>query len=342
MCARVAVIFNKPVRSRYDAAGEHKAISGVMDAVNAVKKSLVELHHNVTLVPLELPIVQASSIVDQLNIDVVFNLFEGFPGYPETEAWLPDLLLRKGVFFTGCPGDALRLGLNKPKTKDLLRAEGVLTPSYQLLTADTTDNFQLKFPCIVKPMAEDASHGLSEDSVVGDTDSLRRQVVFTVAHYGGKALVEEFIDGREFNATVIGNSNCSVLPVSEIIYSLPVEKPRILTFAAKWDENHVYYKNTPVICPAEIDPSEQRAISQVALKAFHITGCRGYARVDMRLDRNDNINVIEVNPNPDISPDTGAARQAKAAGITYTEFIAKILSLATADEDVPPLMEEAL
>ncbi len=146
--------------------------------------------------------------------------------------------------------------------------------------------------------------------------------------YGGRALVEEFIDGREFNATVMGNHECTVLPVSEIAYSLPLGMPRILTFAAKWEPDSLYFHGTKVICPAQIPADEQEHIAKVALTAFQQLGCHGYARVDMRLDKEGRINVMEANPNPDISPGYGAARQAEAAGMSYTQFIEKIVLLA--------------
>jgi D-alanine-D-alanine ligase len=210
----------------------------------------------------------------------------------------------------------------------MLIKAGIATPAYQLMTMETLGNFNLKYPCIVKPFAEDASHGLTEDSLVRDFSALSRQVNLVSSNYGGQALVEEFIEGREFNATVLGNVEYSVLPIGEITYNLPPDKPRILTFAAKWEQNSIYYKSTPVVCPAKIDNAEKEKIGKVAQAAFKVIIGRGYARVDMRLDSLGKVNVIEVNPNPDISPNTGAARQAKAAGMTYAQFIEKIISLA--------------
>jgi len=176
--------------------------------------------------------------------------------------------------------------------------------------------------------------------VVRDFASLEKQVTAISESYGGGALVEEFIDGREFNATVLGNSGGTVLPVSEIYYSLPSETPRILTFAAKWETDSLYFKGTKVVCPAELKAGIQKNIAETALKTFRLLGCRGYARVDMRLDKEGQINVIEVNPNPDISPDSGAVRQAEAAGMTYTRFIEKIVQLSVEkdlhDNQYPP------
>jgi D-alanine-D-alanine ligase len=330
--ARIAIVYNKPIPSRYDNAGEGRAVLGVLDAVTAVNQALLEIGYQVTHVPLVPPLKSTRKKLSSLDADLVFNLFEGFCGYPETEAIVPEALSEAGIPFTGCPGTALRLALDKAKVKVLLQAAGILTPDFQLLNPQIMNMFHLGYPCIVKPRSEDASHGLSEASVVTDSASLERQVTLISQSYSGGAIVEEFIDGREFNATVLGNSQGTVLPVSEIVYALPYEKPRILTFAAKWEPDSQYYQGTRVACPAEISADERESINRIVLATFRLLGCKGYARVDMRMDKRGRLNVIEVNPNPDISPGTGAARQAEAAGMSYTQFIEKIVQLALEKE----------
>jgi D-alanine-D-alanine ligase len=325
---RVAIIYNEPCPSRYDATGEAKAVLGVLNAVAAVHQALLELGYDVIRVPLTPPLEQTKRKLNSLDADLVFNLFEGFCGYPETEALAPEALSELGMPCTGCPGNVIRLALDKAKTKVMLKAAGIPTPDFQLLNPQILKMFRLNYPCIVKPRGEDASHGLSSESVVNDFAALERRISQVSNSYGGGALVEEFIDGREFNATVLGNSQCNVLPVSEIIYSLPSEMPRILTFTAKWEPDSLYFQGTRVVCPAEIGIHEQEDIAEIALAAFRLFGYQGYARVDMRMNKERQINVIEVNPNPDISPDSGAVRQAEAAGITYTQFIEKIVKLA--------------
>jgi D-alanine-D-alanine ligase len=126
----------------------------------------------------------------------------------------------------------------------------------------------------------------------------------------------------------MGNNKLTVLPVSEIVYTLPPGIPRLLTFAAKWENDSIYYEHTKVHCPAEVTEEERKYIASTALATFKILGCRGYARVDMRMDDAGKLNVIELNPNPDISPGTGAARQAEAAGMTYAQFVDVIVNLA--------------
>jgi len=328
MCAKVAIVYNGPSPSRYTAAGEEKAVLGVLEALAAVYNALVELGYSVSRVPLVLPLESARNDLEQLKADLVFNLFEGFPGYPETEALIPELLSARGIPYTGCPAPVLKLALDKAATKKLLKKAGIATADFQVLNPQTLTRFQLRFPCIVKPRAEDASHGITPESVVSTLPALEKQVAAMCRTYGGDTIVEEFIDGREFNVTVLGNHESTVLPPSEIDYSLPPGAPRLLTFDAKWEPGSLYFENTRVVCPAKIDAELGEQISTLALAVFRLIDCRGYARVDLRLDSQGHLNVIEVNPNPDICPGSGAARQAEAAGMTYTEFVAKIVSLA--------------
>ncbi|MBM3132783.1 MAG: ATP-grasp domain-containing protein, partial [Chloroflexi bacterium] len=271
---------------------------------------------------------EARAKLKSIEADVIFNLFEGFAGDPQTEPAIAHFLPELGIPYTGCPGNAISLALDKPGAKALLAAAGIETPAWQKLSPATLPAFRLPFPCIVKPCAEDASHGIWEESVVYDFPALERQVAKLSHLFGEEVLVEEYIDGREFNTTVMGNTEPTVLAISEIVYTLPPGLPRILTFHAKWDEGTIYCEGTKNVCPAEISPETHAAIADAALRAFKCMGCAGYARVDFRMDIQGKVTVLEVNPNPDISPDVGAARQARAAGFTYAGFIERIVQLA--------------
>jgi len=325
MRQRIAIVYNEPQPSRYDASDEGVAVSSVLEAVAAVEHALLELGFDVALTPLVPPLKEATARVKSLDADLVFNLFEGFCGQPETEAFVPEVCAQRGLLYTGCPSEALRLALNKVRAKVRLQECGIATPDFQLLSPRTLHLFRLTYPCIVKPLGEDASHGITAESVVSNLEALEKQVARVSAGYGGTALVEEFAGGREFNATVLGES---VLPASEIVYSLPPGMPRLLTYEAKWQRQSLYYEGSSVVCPANISEEEQKKIASTALASFKAIGCRGYARVDMRMDTKGKLKVIEVNPNPDISPGTGAARQAEATGMSYAGFIEKIVAAA--------------
>jgi D-alanine-D-alanine ligase len=126
----------------------------------------------------------------------------------------------------------------------------------------------------------------------------------------------------------MGNDDVAVLPISEIVYSLPPGMPRVLTYAAKWEEDTPYYNGTRVACPAEVGVEESAMLIQTAVAVFRVVAKHGYARVDMRVDPEGRVQVLECNPNPDITPGSGAARQAAAASMTYPQFIDKLVSMA--------------
>ncbi|MCX6012692.1 MAG: ATP-grasp domain-containing protein [Chloroflexi bacterium] len=324
---KVSIVYNDVSQSSNSEEG--KAEAGVLEEVQAVHNSLLELGHSVTLVPLFPPLELAKQRIHLIKEDAIFNLFEGFDNkHPETEAQIADILFKTGLPCTGNTASSLLLALDKAKTKALLEKEGIKTPRFQILNLDNVNTLTLNYPCIVKPCAEDASHGLTEDCVVNDFNSLVKQIRRLNRTFGCQIIVEEFLEGREFNVLVMGNMNYTILPVSEIVYSLPAYKPKILTYDSKWEPNSIYFKGTKSICPANINDDLKRIMIGISKKAYQLLGCHGYARVDIRLDKNKEVNILEVNPNPDISPSSGAAKQAESAGMRYTKFVESILNLA--------------
>ncbi len=325
---KVAIIYNDPVPGHYEDLGERAAVLGVFEAVESVHQALVESGYRVVRVPLLPPVESVKPALERLEVDLLFNLFEGFDGCPGSEAAVAGILSEMGLPFTGCPSEALYFALDKGKAKAVFEAAGINTPRYQLLNRETLDLFKLRYPCIVKPCAEDASHGISELSVVNDRASLEKRVAYVCGNFGGYALIEEYLDGREFNATVLGTREPVVLPVSEIVYSLPASLPRILCFSAKWETESIYYRCTVPCCPAEIGPDLREKLARYAVRVFRLLGGFGYARVDFRLDADGEPAVLEANPNCDISPSSGAALQARTDGVSYRQFIDTIVNLA--------------
>ncbi len=260
----------------------------------------------------------------------VFNLFEGVSGILGDEAEAAMALRTLGYRFTGARSHALALALDKDKTKRALKMHGILTPAWRVFRHPNDVSRRalgdLRFPLIVKPVAEDSSVGIDRHAIVADLFALRQRVAYLVQQYGQRALAAEFIDGREFNVAMWGEPP-RVLPLAEIDFSAfahPHE--RIVSFAAKWQEGSFEYHNTPVNCPARVSQHLARRIRATALRVWQIAGCSGYARVDMRVKQG-HVYVLEVNPNPSLAPDAGFARAAKAAGYRFEEMILKILSL---------------
>jgi D-alanine-D-alanine ligase len=195
---------------------------------------------------------------------------------------------------------------------------------------------------IVKPVAEDASIGVGPEAVVHSASALRERVAYILDTYRQVALAEAFVVGREFNVSIWGNPP-QVLPVAEIdfcAFSDPYE--RIVSFAAKWEEESFEYRNTPVLCPAPLRPDLEASIATTAMRAWRALGCRGYARVDMRLSEEGVPYVVEVNCNPDLSPDAGFYRAARTAGHSYGDMAEQILQIAwraSYDQDPAGLAE---
>lgn len=263
---------------------------------------------------------------------VVFNLGEGLEGRLFEEARIAWALEAMGYQFTGSRGEALARSAHKAHAKTLLAVNGVDTPPWWLFRhADEVDALaedDLGFPLIVKPVAEDASIGVGSDAVVHTTCALRERVAYIVERYRQAALAEAFVVGREFNIAVWGEPP-EMLPLAEIDFSA-FEDPyaRIVSFAAKWEANSFEYHHTPVLCPASVGPGLQTRIEDTARRAWFAIGCQGYARVDIRVSEVGVPYVVEVNCNPDLSPDAGFFRAAQAAGHSYEDMVVNILAIA--------------
>jgi D-alanine-D-alanine ligase len=260
----------------------------------------------------------------------VFNLCEEINGKAELEMSVAGMLELMGLPYTGSGPFALGLALKKFYVKQILRAAGIpVAKGYLHYPGRKAPPRSIRFPVIVKPAREDASLGINSNSVCHDAAHLERQVDYVHTVYQQEALVEEYLDGREFNVSIMGDLEPRVLAISEIDFSgMPEGEPRIVSFRAKWDEESPMFNSTVPVCPAQVSKRTERRIKDIALRSYACIGCRDYARVDMRGDPKGNLYVLEVNPNPDISPKAGFARAARAAGHSYGEMIVQICQAA--------------
>jgi D-alanine-D-alanine ligase len=315
----IAIVFNA-YEPRPTATGERLSEESVAEMAQQAQEAVRSLGLATTLVPLQRSLLNFLNRVKELNPDALVNLCEGYCGRPQWESNVAGIFELLGLTFTGNAAKTLALCQDKFKAKAVLKAAGLPTaPAQLMLTGE--EPLELRFPLIVKPNAEDASLGVYPESVVRDEESLRCQVRRCLDSYKQPVLVEAFIDGREFNVSVLENGEARALPVSEIDFSaMPKDMPRILGYAAKWFEDHPLYKKTPPVCPAPIDDELRTRLQGLAEAAFRTMGCRDYARVDFRLDAKGRAFILEVNPNPDISTNAGYARALSAAGIEYAAF----------------------
>ena len=315
----VAIVYNA-YEPRPTATGERLSEESVAEMAQQAQEAVRSLGLGTTLVPLQRSLLNFLNRVKELNPDALVNLCEGYFGRPQWESNVAGIFELLGLTFTGNGAKTLALCQDKFKAKAVLKASGLPTAPAQLMLKGD-EPLELRFPLIVKPNAEDASLGVYPESVVRDEEALRRQVRRCLDNYKQPVLVEAFIDGREFNVSVMENGEAKALPVSEIDYSaMPKDMPRILGYDAKWFEDHPLYQKTPPVCPAPVDDGTRARLQGLAEAAFRTMGCRDYARVDFRMDAKGRPFILEVNPNPDISTNAGYARALKAAGIEYAAF----------------------
>jgi D-alanine-D-alanine ligase len=315
---KVGVAFNtyEPFIYRRERASE----DSVAKVAEVVGKTLNQAGLEAALIPLQRSMFNFLRRIKELNVEVVVNLCEGFFGKPQWESNVAAVMEVLHIPFTGNGSRTLALCQDKHQAKAILSSFNLPVAPSQLITS-AEEMVDFKFPLIVKPNSEDASLGVHPESVVYDQETLAAQVKRVIETYTQPALVEEFIDGREFNVAVLDNGEIKALPVSEIDFSgMPEGYPRICSYEAKWYPEHILYQATPPICPAQIDDELRVKLQALAITAFKVMGCRDYARVDFRMDSEGQIYILEVNPNPDVSLDAGYARALKAAGIDYDQF----------------------
>jgi D-alanine-D-alanine ligase len=266
--------------------------------------------------------------------DLVFNLCESMAGDSRNEPTFAGLLDLYGIPYTGADLLALASCLHKQRAKEILTARGIATPPYRYLPdAEALGDPALEaldYPWFVKLAHEDASVGITEQNLVRSAAALRARAGELMGEHQQGVLAERFVDGREVNVTLLGNGReLRVLPLHEIDFgAMPDERPRIVSYAAKWDEAHVDYAGTKPVPLREASAALVGAIEATARGAWAALGLRDYGRVDLRVDAAGAPWVIDVNPNCDISPDAGVARAATAAGMRYVDLIDAIARAA--------------
>lgn len=259
---------------------------------------------------------------------VVFNWAEGLDGAPNAYDAVPPVLEEMGFAYTGADAWTLAASLDKAFTKKILLENKIPTPVSKVYERAVLNGWR-RYPALVKPATEHCSFGITREAVVDNPQQLKDRIQYVIDTWKCPALVEDFIDGTEFNVSVWGNGDeAQVLPISAMDYSAFADyHDRLCTFDAKWNPESEAYRLTAVQCPADLDKTLKRRIERVALATYRALKLRDYGRVDMRV-RNGVPYVLDVNANPDITMEGGFARSARAAGYDYGQMTARILTLA--------------
>ncbi|HEY2146916.1 MAG TPA: hypothetical protein VGH32_03200 [Pirellulales bacterium] len=338
----IAIVFNEPTLPSEHSDYEQEA--GVLESVTAFEATLRRRGYSVCEIGLGGSIVPTIDRIANERPGVVVNLCEGIGGHTAGEAHFAALLETLRIPYTGCPPECLGLVRDKACTKWLLRGAGLpTTPFVRIELGETVPRQPLEVwlaggPLFVKPSDEDASLGIGPESVVTDWPALELQVERVAARYGA-VLVEPYIDGREFNVGIFELPDLKCLPLAEVEFQTGGGlKWPIVTYEGKWAAGSAADRATPVRCPADIEPQLADRIREAALGAYRVTGCRDYARVDLRVDRAGNIFILEVNANPDAGPNAGLARMLAAAGISLDDFVERLVVTAAARRiNEPPI-----
>jgi len=298
---RILVLYNEPVlpADHPDAGSEHDILDTVADTFKilaAAGFATRKLGINYSPQPL----------LDELKAhppDAVFNLFEGLATHPETEVSVASLLEWLRVPFTGCPSTSMVLGRDKLLAKHLMAAAGLPTAEYEIVAAAPGPQWRHAWPAIVKPANQDASVGIDQKSVVTSQEELDDRVRFVVEKFGGPALVERYIAGREFHVHMIEDADARgtplVLPLAEIAFDRSVlGRWDVYTFTAKWDEHSDEYRTAPLKAPVMIPADDFARLQAIAERSYRTLHCRDYARIDVRMADDGSFYVLEMNPNP--------------------------------------------
>jgi D-alanine-D-alanine ligase len=267
----------------------------------------------------ELPMVLATT-----QVDVVFNIAEGFRGR-NRESQVPALLELLDIPYTGSDPATLSLALDKALAKKVVRAAGIDTPNFQLMTTgrERLDKQFTRWPLMVKPVAEGSSKGVVSKSVCSTEAEVREVVREMVERYKQPALIEEYIGGREFTVGLLGERRPEVLPPMEIVFTDKSDATPIYKFEDKLEANdRIRYE-----APAKLQPSQLERLRAAARGAFMALGCRDVARIDFRMDEDERIYFLECNPLPGLTPGwSDLVLIAQGEGMDYHALIGEILS----------------
>ncbi len=282
--------------------------------------------------PTEFVSIENENIADKLssfNPDdwIVFNWCENIPGILHSEWIVADKLEYLGFIFTGADARTLRLSQDKHRVKNILKEDGIPTPKWVLLERPWAASWEI-FPAIVKPVYEHCSEGIDAGSVVFSETEAQNRAGAIIDKYRQPVLLEDFIDGREFRVAILGNDTLEVLPVAEMEFSYFKDiKERLCGYDAKFVPQSEHYEKIRTLLPAPLTAEELKTLSNICKRAYRVTGCRDYARMDVRL-RDGIFYVLDVNPNADLSHDASLACAAETAGISYGEIGSRIVRLA--------------
>ena len=302
------------------------------ETIESIRAALMKTHEEVFIVRADR---HAPARLAELNPQMVFNIAEGSGGECR-ESLIPAVLELLNIPYTGSSPLTLGLCLNKVRTKQVLAFHNIPTPRFFLAEDSHTleEAKDIGFPLIVKPLHEGSSKGIRDDSVVKNPEELKARIEYILSRHNQPALVEEYLEGREFTVALLGNGReLEALPIVEIDYSaLPAGANPIYSYEAKWVFDCPDSPLELFLCPAPIEDGLRAKVVGLAMDAFRALGVRDWCRIDIRCDNSGNPYVLELNPLPGILPNPEQnscfPKAARAAGMSFEELVNRLVDIA--------------
>lgn len=319
---KISILFNEEYESEHQTSHD--------EVVDQVANALTESEHKVSMLGISNDLRVLLNKLDEQKPDMVFNLCETFDDNYYGEMYVAAVLNMLNVRFTGTGPAGMAFRQDKAVTKKLLAFYDVPCPAYATFARDKLEFAgKMRFPLFVKPLRKDASAGIDDLSLVTDYNSLMRKIDYIHRTLKDTALVEEYIEGREFFVSILGNDPPEALPLIELDFSkLPENYKHIYSEKAKFDEKSEVYKLINFGIATDLTSEIRNKITMMGVKAANALQVKDYARVDVRLSQDGTPYVVEVNANPYIERSAEYAVAALQAGMGYTSLINKIVELA--------------
>jgi len=321
---------NKKVIILHNAVGAYSNPdeTDVLHQVDLVSEALTDLGYQPEAFPLGNNLKSDLEYIKNMEPLFVFNLVESVFDKGELLYLGPALLTALKIPFTGVPVEGLFITTNKVLTKKILQYNKIPTPDY--FTLEEVHRLKPNVRYLLKPTCEDGSVGLDDDAVftTEQKEMVEKIKQLPASHY----FIEAFIEGREFNLSVLGGKGrVDVLcPAEMFFHDFPEGKPRMLGYKAKWDESSVEYSNTTRSFNSLTPESKlYQELAHLSRECWDCFGLKGFARVDFRVDEKGNPYVIEINGNPCISPDSGFIAAAHNAGLSNKDVVGRIIEEIT-------------
>jgi D-alanine-D-alanine ligase len=295
-----------------------------------VLNALAELGHQTEYLVIfdDLDLIQQK--IQKFQPDVIFNLADQFKNNRSFDQNIVSFLATHETPFTGCGSSGLTLCKHKAISKKILGYHRVHTPEFVSIARGKriARPKRLNFPIVVKPLKEEASLGISQASFVETDEQFKERVQFIHESWNNDVIAEEYIEGRELYVSVLGNHRLEVYPIRELVFrEVPPDEPKLATYKAKWDEEYRKRWGLDNQFAEGLDPAVIADIQNICKRIYHLLTIDGYARLDLRLTKDNKVYFIEANPNPILAADEDFALSALKTGLTYPQLIDRILRL---------------